>query len=268
MKFIFWNIDKKNRADLLADLVHEQHADVLMLAESATPSEELIAALSNRGTDFSLATFESRKVAVFFRPGTAHVIPRLEYPHVVTAQLDVDGAEPILLAVAHLRDLRNSKPTDKHSEAEILQQLIREEEVRAGHQRTVLVGDLNMDPHHEAMIRAGGLHGVMARSIAEQRTRTVADRQYEYFYNPMWGLYGDRDGRPPGTYYYRGSYVTQFWHMLDQVLVRPALLEAFPTECVIIIDRVAERSLLTCSGLPDRENASDHLPIMFELNLG
>ena len=59
-------------------------------------------------------------------------------------------------------------------------------EENAGHQRTILVGDFNMNPFETGMVAARGLHGVMSRHIAQRGSRTVQGRSYPFFYNPMW----------------------------------------------------------------------------------
>ncbi len=90
----------------------------------------------------------------------------------------------------------------------------------------------------------------------------MAGRPYRFFSNPMWGCFGDRTPGPPGTYYYpRGSY----GHLFDQVLLRPALMDAL-TELRILEDDGVE-SLLTDRKRPRASQASDHLPILFRLNV-
>jgi hypothetical protein len=110
----------------------------------------------------------------------------------------------------------------------------------------VLVGDLNMDPFEEGVVKANGLHAVMTRRLAGRQTRTVQGRVYPLFYNPMWGLYGDSSAGPPGTYFYEPSgHVGYFWHLFDQVLLRPDLLRFFRNESLCILTEDGQRSFLT-----------------------
>ena len=53
--------------------------------------------------------------------------------------------------------------------------------------------------------------------------------------------------------------------MYDQVLLRPDLLEGFRPEQVRILSDIRGVSLLQ-NGRPDKQMASDHLPVMLELN--
>jgi len=116
------------------------------------------------------------------------------------------------------------------------------------------------------MVGTGGLHAVMSREVASRGSRTVQAREYDFFYNPMWAHFGDRGGRVPGTYYYdKAEHVTYFWNMFDQILVRPALLEGLGAESVRILTSVRGLSLLGPSGRPDKTIASDHLPVLVDL---
>jgi hypothetical protein len=143
---------------------------------------------------------------------------------------------------------------------------IGEVEQEVGHDRTVLVGDLNMNPFESGMVSAAGLNATMARDQASKGFRTVQGRQYPFFYNPMWGHFGDRDRNPAGTYYRdSGQHVNYYWNMFDQVLIRPSLLDMFPQDGVEIVTHAGTAPLLTSGGAPDLAKGSDHLPLLFRL---
>ncbi|HEY6334051.1 MAG TPA: hypothetical protein VI756_32345, partial [Blastocatellia bacterium] len=79
---------------------------------------------------------------------------------------------------------------------------------------------------------------------------------------------GDSRGRVPGTHYYEQSeQVVLFWHMFDQVLIRPDLIPHFRGETLQIVTKCGDTPLLTARGMPDAKAASDHLPIVFTLDL-
>lgn len=118
------------------------------------------------------------------------------------------------------------------------------------------------------MICADGLHAVMTKDIAIKRSRTVRQQAYPYFYNPMWGRFGDTTKGPPGTYYHsRANYHEYFWHMFDQVLIRPELLGTFDSETLQILTECGETMFLRRSGEPDATRISDHLPLVFTLKV-
>lgn len=153
-------------------------------------------------------------------------------------------------------------------ECTTLSSTILDEERRAGHSRTVLVGDLNMNPFESGVVGASGLHAVMARKVAERVERTVQGRTYPFFYNPMWGHLGDWADRPPGSYYYeRAEHVNYFWNTFDQVLVRPQLMDRLRSDQVRLLSRAGETSLRTEDGRPNAVDGSDHFPLLFKLDL-
>lgn len=124
-----------------------------------------------------------------------------------------------------------------------------------------------MNPFATGVVAAHGLHAVMSRSIAAKAERTVQERLYPFFYNPMWSHFGDM-AEPPGAYYYEhAEQVVYFWNMFDQVLLRPALLPVFDNRSLRILTTDGEGSFLTERGLPNKSTHSDHLPILFELSI-
>lgn len=142
---------------------------------------------------------------------------------------------------------------------------IRDVEKKVGHQRTVLVGDLNMNPFERGMVQANGFHAVMCRRVAARRERTVDGRSYPLFYNPMWNLFGDNRGAPPGTFYRdKGDIMSFFWNMYDQVLVRPDVVQRFVLDRLQILAQCGATALVNDGGRP---HVSDHLPIFFQLDL-
>ena len=80
----------------------------------------------------------------------------------------------------------------------------------------------------------------MDRSIAREVSRIVGGQKRKFFYNPMWSRYGDGTIGPPGTYFYRGGQVSHFWHMLDQVLLRPSLLDYYSHGAMQIVEKIGE----------------------------
>ena len=64
-------------------------------------------------------------------------------------------------------------PDNQISEHRKLAQKIREVENKVGHTRTILVGDLNVNPFEEIMILADGFHAVSNRHIARKGKRKM-----------------------------------------------------------------------------------------------
>ena len=118
------------------------------------------------------------------------------------------------------------------------------------------------------MVGARGFHAIASRRIAAKGHRVVEGEAYPFFYNPMWRFFGDAGTGPPGTYYRRHSdYVEYFWHIFDQVLIRPALLPNFNNEHLRVLTTTGQTDLVTSAGVPAKSVASDHLPLLFRLRL-
>ena len=91
------------------------------------------------------------------------------------------------------------------------------------------------------------MHAVMEKDIAKKGERIVDGDAYKFFYNPMWGFYGDNGkGNVSGTYFLQRSLnVELFWHLLDQVLIRKGLIDYFEDSQLDIITTIDGNSLLT-----------------------
>jgi hypothetical protein len=240
-----------------------------MFAEYAIPSTNLLQALNSNTQNpyYEIPIIGCTKIQIFTR-FDPNLIPAIyEEDRFTIRHLTLPDATDILLTIVHLPDKRNWKEESQSAESNELSRAIRDVEGKTGHTRTVLVGDLNMNPFEAGMVNASGFNGVMSRKIAAKGNRRVY-RPYPFFYNPMWSLLGDASPGPPGTYYFANSeHNNIFWNMFDQVLIRPELLPRFSNTDLAILVSDGERSLLSSADTPDTRNASDHLPLLFRLSL-
>ena len=264
LTILFWNTNKKPLGALVGELARQVSADVVFLAESALTEAEIANHLPGYAAAVSPAGDHS-KIRVIARVGL-DIRPKFddESGRLTVWSVSPAGAAEILAAATHFH--ANPHWTDEEQDLEVcnLAEDLRRVEDAAGHQRTFLIGDLNMSPFQKGVAGAKGLHAVMSAKIAAEGTRKVASREYPFFYNPMWSLYGDRRDGPPATYFYRKStQVAHFWHMYDQVLVRPPLIGDIET--VKIVHEVGATSLLDQAGRPNLIIGSDHLPLLFRL---
>jgi hypothetical protein len=266
-KFLFWNINRQPVASLIAELATLHQVDVVVLAESATSKAEMLMVL-NRDTAnrFRYAPGLSRRITMFTRFSRRFLRPRFESDYLSIRALELPGRDAVLVAAVHLSSkLWRSNESQIVGCVEVAQEIIRVED-RAGHRRTVLVGDFNMNPFEVGMVSAGGFNAVTSRAIASRYTRTVHGREYPFFYNPMWSHFGDSRSETAGSYYYdAGEHVNYYWHLFDQVLLRPELAARFRPDWLQIIKAIGPRSLVTDDGRPNSAVASDHLPIVFEV---
>jgi len=242
-----------------------------MLAECVITSGVMLKALNQgRGAQFHLPDSPHHKLVIYTRFPRRFLETRenSKHPRFTIRHLRLPERPDLLLVVVHSPSKRNWKEESQAFECRELAADIRKAEEEVGHTRTVLVGDLNMNPFEGGMIAANGLHAVMTRDVALKRPRMIQARRYPFFYNPMWGHFGDATEGPPGTYYFeRAEQAIFFWNMFDQVLLRPDLLPYFRNEELKILTEDGTTSFLSARGLPDASVASDHLPILFKLHL-
>ena len=120
-----------------------------------------------------------------------------------------------------------------------------------------------MNPYESGMVSPAGFNAVMTQNIAKKQQKTFQFKKYPYFYNPMWGLFGDSSTGVPGSYYYPQE---PYWNIFDQVLIRPELIPHFSIQDLEIISFCKNENFLNDAGVIDK-NISDHLPLKFALNL-
>lgn len=264
LTFVFWNINRKPVANLIAALAHSTKADFIILAESHYGSIELTEVLNSSEPVYKFHAIRPQRLTFFSKFESFHRL-RSESDYFSIQHHNLPGRPDFLLAMVHLPSRLYSSDASQMLECQHLADKIREVERRTGHHRTVLLGDLNSNPFDPGVVGANALHGVMSRQIAQKLTRSVHGQEYPFFYNPMWNHFGDENG-VPGTYFYsRSEHVNYFWNMFDQALIRPALFEFLPAKAVEIVTTVNSISLLSGNGRP--KNASDHLPIKLTLEM-
>ncbi len=278
--FLFWNLfgrQETNRAvraaRILAGLTRvaaARHLDVLMFAECTLDPVDVTRALNAAGVGtYHLPPSRSERIRIFTRLHEGSFIDAFNNPvggRLTIRRVQVGPPPGILLAVLHLQDRMSWSRDAQSMEAVNLAQDIARTEDEVGHRRTVLVGDLNMNPFEPGVVGAQALNAVMAKNLVRPVERIVAGRGYRCFYNPMWGCFGDRSDGPPGTFFLSGSDpASHFWNVYDQVLLRPDLMHSLTD--LEILDSDGSEPLVNRSRRPARSNCSDHLPLFFRLDM-
>lgn len=266
IKFLFWNIHKSPLDKLIIELVKEKNIDVIILVESEIDASTFLKLINVEkiGVFQLSANVRCTKIQVFSRG----VVIRTVYDEKRTVIKTIDSYknESILLACTHFISKNNYDNESQTLESTVLADAISNTEDREGHTRTILVGDLNMNPFAVGVASARAIHGVMTKKIAQRKTRSVAGVEYKMFYNPMWKLLGNETGGPPGTLFYaQTQHLSYFWNIFDQVLIRSDLIEDFIDSDLEIVSSINSKSLLKRTGRPNAVLASDHLPIVFSL---
>ncbi len=265
-KFLFWNLNRQDLHGFVRNLARQEGADVVILAECPTKPAKILEELNADSSDYQYAPGNCGHLLFFTRFDSDYLTPLFESHRVSIRRLALPKRPSILVAAAHLPAKMNFSEESLLVESVHLAQSIDQVEISEGHERTVLLGDFNMNPFEAGMVIAGGLHAVMSRNIASRMTRLIQRQRYKFFYNPMWNYMGD-NGDTCGTFYFEGAeHLCYYWNLFDQVLLRPDLLHNFAPENVRIPTSIRGCSLLHDDGRPDKETASDHLPVTLDLN--
>jgi hypothetical protein len=269
MKFLYWNINRKPIQHLVAALAYEHELDVIILSECEFSLPEFLITMNTpivRKYGFPVSPVPD-PIIITRLPGKSFRLIR-DQPGISIRRLMPPIGPDMLIFVVHLSSKLYQDRDEQTLYCPRLSRDIEIEEQKIGHRRTLLVGDFNMNPFDPGVVGADGLHAMMARNITEKRSRIVMGEERFFFYNPMWNHFGDFPSPPPGTYFYdSGTQINYYWNMFDQVMIRAELLEYFRDESLHLLTSAGATKLLNVSGRPDKQVASDHLPIMFELNL-
>lgn len=261
---LFWNVNRKDLRDLICAAADAVSADVVILIENSVTEADMLEDLKSKvSADFDYPAAIPGRFQLFSRDAGLDLSEVYSGNRVSLRRLKHDGTE-LLLGIVHFVDKMNWDDGNQSAQAVLLAQEVCRNEERLRNDRTVLIGDFNMNPFDQAMNMAAGMNAMMTRKCVRAGSRQQQEQDYPFFYNPMWGLFGDRTPGPPGTYHHPTSSRGVFgWNMLDQVLVRHAAIEWFDE--IQILTSAGDTSLQTELERPNKTNASDHFPILLKL---
>jgi len=264
LRFAFWNICNQVDPKLVIDLVLSENIDVIGLAESKLDTKQTLKSFRSAGANLYAPDTTLSSIMIFTKSGTDFQEFYSDSTRKFTLRTFQHRHEEWIFCVTHLPSKLHFNPRDQLIEAVQLSKQLREEERRRGHQRTILCGDLNMNPFEDGVTASAALHALATKQSVRLGNRTIRGLEHPFFYNPMWGLMGDTSVGPPGTMFYRtATHVSYDWNLFDQVLIRPHCMDAFVS--VKIVDAFGDAKLSRKSGRPSRAIYSDHFPIVFEI---
>lgn len=261
MRVLFWNTHRNaNINSILSELITENRIDIVVLAEYKADIDELIDMLLE--SDVEMQRYRT--------PGCERIKIIGNIKQVDLGQQSDDASMLIInndciLCGVHLSSqIYTSNEGDRSITIGQLVEDIQDLEKSISNENTIIVGDFNLNPFDAEITNANSLHSLPCYHVAKKKTRVVAKKEFQMFYNPMWNFFGDFS-MPYGTYYYAGNNNSNiFWHLYDQVIIRPSLRERFIDKELKIITETENRFLLDSKGHPDKR-ISDHLPVAFEI---
>jgi hypothetical protein len=266
--FLFWNVKKQARPDLIRGICDEHSVDILALAEVGDDVGPILDALNHEAPQqFHEIISVAKRVRIFSRLPEDAVELISDDEYIFVRRIIPPVGEDALLVAVHLPSKMYSQRHEQVFDAVRVVEAIEAAEEKVGHNRTIVMGDLNMNPFEDGLVASDALHAVMDRRVAQSISRKVKGQVKKFMYNPMWKFFGNGVSGPAGTYFGSGGEQVRFyWHIFDQVLLRPDLLKYFSDNEVKIIDSVGSTSLLNGSGRINKK-ISDHLPIFAAVQL-
>jgi exonuclease III len=261
-RIIFWNVNKKDLTSLVCSITKSTDADVVVLNENAVPSAKMLQALQeNVSQDFYYPRVISseKRFHCFCRNAELDLSEVHALSRTSVRKLNI-GHHRVLLALVHGVDMRNYDPATRQSRAQSLaddMKLVKEQQET---NKLILLGDFNINPYDTGMNLAAGLNAMMTKSCVAKGLRRDGGKDYDFYYNPMWSLFGDNTDGPAGTIYNTSNQGHYGWSMLDQVLINHSIVNLF--DDVKILTEAGPQSLMNEKGRPNSNIVSDHFPIL------
>lgn len=266
MKILFWNLKQQNLVKETAELVHEENIDFMAFSEASNAFvEELINILKS---DYDQVFYfhetpgcDRIKVVTKLKLNEVMLLNQHKY---FSLMLIMGNKRPLIVGMVHLPSKRYHEPDEIRRASEILYiSILNEEEIHDVND-SLIFGDFNVDPFEMPMVSFTGMCATNHRDCISREIVTRAGEAKRVFYNPMWSLYS-AFGQKPGTHKYdRYGEDVICWHFVDQVIIRPSLIDAFKFNSLKVLNGTTGHKYTNKNGLP---NLSDHLPITCEVEL-
>jgi exonuclease III len=183
VRVLFWNINGKPLGELLRKICDNYDVDILVLAECRIPNTDLLSELNHGAArTFTNPLNLSDRIAFYARLPEQFIASVTDADYWSIRAIDPPLGQQVLLVGVHYPSKLYAATDEQSLMMPRLADDIREAEQRYGHTRTVVVGDLNMNPFEAGVCSAEGLHAVMCKTIAKKEKRVVYGRERMYFY--------------------------------------------------------------------------------------
>ncbi len=271
--FLFWNIANSCSSDVVSDVSIHTSADFLILAENCLDTNAFLKNINSKShNQYKFCVKNERKLTIFSTLlYTEFRVIKTQSRYLLALEIIKNNTKIILFAL-HLPSKLRTDDSDRRFISRKVIAEINTIEDECGHKNSLVVGDFNMNPFEDGMVEVDAFNSVMSSDIANKRSRKVHTKEYTYFYNPMWGHFGDISNSPSGTYFYNSSdYKNKYhWNIFDQVLIRPNIIRIFDVNSLSILDcyfNKGKKEILLSKGRSIKVQLSDHLPLNFWLKI-
>lgn len=268
MKIIFWNIYKKELSSIIADMIYQYEADIVVLAESENlSSNKLVNQMHSKAQEWNEIVIKAKGNIKVFAKKQFNILPHKEEKHFSSYKIYI-GDKILLMNTVHFPSAMYSDEVARGHFAERISQQFEkiEETIYDKKERSsFVVGDFNLQPYSYGIAGVNAFNATMSMEKAKTISRKVNGEQCLFYYNPIWQLIGKK-GNAQGSYYSENDQQSKsmYWYSFDEVLLRPSLIDRFEWTYFDYITEINKMSLLI-NGKIDKKKYSDHLPLKFEI---
>ena len=157
MKFLYWNLYNRDLSDLIAEISIEKDIDVIILSECRFDIAKFLITI-NEALDRKYRYHKGfiDDPIIFTRFLTNSVEPLFDEKGISIKKIFHPLGIDFLLVTLHLQSKLFKENIDQIYKTSRVREIIEENEELIGHRRTIVVGDLNMNPFEDGVISADG----------------------------------------------------------------------------------------------------------------
>ncbi len=264
MKLLFWNINNKSLTNEVAELILESNCDICAFAEMGDETYKgIINNLqeSNNIDCYPYPTPGCDRIKIIIAGQVDEISLLNQHKYYSLIKVRKNEHEFILGFVHFPSKFHHSLDELRRASETLCDQIIFEEKMHSIAD-SIIIGDFNVDPFEMPMVSFSGMGATNGLACSNREEVTRGGEKTRLFYNPMWTLYSLYKDRPGTHRYSRLGEDVVSWHFLDQVVIRPTLIDNFQLESLKMVKGTENYNYLNNNQTPVM---SDHLPLSCEL---
>jgi hypothetical protein len=266
MKFLFWNTQKKQLVNETAELIVESGCIICGFSEINDITLENITRLLVNEYNVECSRFPTPgcdRIKLLIVGQTVDILLLNQHRYYSLIKISRNN-QKLIVGFVHFPSKLHHSADELRRASEVLRDQVVYEENRHKISQSLIIGDFNVDPFEMPMISFSGMGATNGLACSRRMEVTRAGEKARLFYNPMWTLYSAYKDRPGSHRYSRLGEDVVSWHFLDQVIIRPTLIDNFKFESLKLIERTTNYNYLNVNKSP---SLSDHLPLMCAIEL-